>query len=102
VEETPNLRAVEKAFGKQGLVMVDVDFDEDLDKARAYVAREGLEGEGWRQAMAAGWARGEMESYAGGLPQIVLIDPEGKVAVRALRGAGMVEKVGAAMRGEKK
>ncbi|HVS72080.1 MAG TPA: sigma-70 family RNA polymerase sigma factor [Phycisphaerae bacterium] len=101
VEETPNIKATAAAGRKEGLAVMGVTFDRDLDKAREYVKEEGMTGAGWVQAAASGWGSSEVEPYALGIPQIYLVDPHGRIVAAGLRGEGMAEKVEALMTGKR-
>jgi RNA polymerase sigma factor (sigma-70 family) len=101
VEETPNIKATAAAGRKEGLVVMGVTFDSDLDKAREYVKEEGMTGAGWVQAAASGWGSSEVEPYALGIPQIYLVDPHGRIVAAGLRGEGMAAKVEALTTGKR-
>ena len=95
--ETPHLKAVFEAFGKDGrLVMVGLSLDKTQADPRQYAAKHGL---GWIQGFLGEWADGKLPDEYGvrGIPSIWLIGPDGKVIAKDLRGAQIKTAVATAL-----
>lgn len=92
--ETPSVKAAYEAFkNDQRLVMVGLSLDNDPEAPKKYVAENGM---GWTQAFLGNWDQANIpaEYKVDAIPQIMLLDPEGKVLARDLRGPAIRETVG--------
>ena len=77
----PELVKLGKELKDRGLTIVGINFDQDLDKARAAIEKHALP---WPQVFASEAAKGDPDlwrdvSGIDGLPRILLIDREGIV-----------------------
>ncbi len=83
------LKAVHDTYAKDNrLVMIGMNFDSEASIGEKYAKENGFK---WTQAFAGPWGQGALYQSYGleGLPDNVLIDPEGKVAARNLRGSNI-------------
>ena len=96
VAETPNLKAVWEALGKnEKFAMLGLSVDEKVDEPRDYAKENGIQ---WVQGFLGEWnnpaAKEAMSAYGvQGIPSIWLIGPDGKVVAKDLRGEKMKETV---------
>lgn len=96
VAETPNLKAVWEALGKNDkFAMLGLSVDEKVDEPRDYAKENGIQ---WVQGFLGEWnnpaAKEAMSAYGvQGIPSIWLIGPDGKVVAKDLRGEKMKETV---------
>ncbi|HUW85181.1 MAG TPA: carboxypeptidase regulatory-like domain-containing protein [Phycisphaerae bacterium] len=84
--ETPNLKAVWDAFGKDDrFVMIGLSLDKDPDTPRKYAAEHDLK---WVQGFLGEWSKTDVPAQYGvrGIPSTFLIDPDGKIIAKDLRG----------------
>ena len=84
--ETPHLKAVFEAFGKdKRFVVVGLSLDDSVDAAKKYAEENGL---GWTQGFLgrAPAERVTTDLGVNGIPAIWLISPDGKVVAKGLRG----------------
>jgi beta-lactamase regulating signal transducer with metallopeptidase domain/thiol-disulfide isomerase/thioredoxin len=84
--ETPHLKAVFKAFGKdEHFVMLGLSVDASVEPLKQYVAENGL---GWTQAFLGRGPseHGTVDFGVHGIPSIWLIGTDGKVVAKGLRG----------------
>jgi peroxiredoxin len=97
IEEMPNLKATNDAFGKSGrLEIVSLSYDEKLQNAAAYVQAQHLP---WQQCWVGDDAGQQaINAYSGnGYPQICLIGPDGIVLAKDLRGDKINSAIAAAL-----
>jgi thiol-disulfide isomerase/thioredoxin len=98
VEELPNLKAVYSAFGRDGrLDMIGLSLDEKPQDAKRFVQKNEIL---WNQAWIGDDAgKQTLDSYPArwGIPQILLIGPDGMVIANNLRGNEIKSEVGAAL-----
>lgn len=83
------LKAVHDAYGADDrLVMIGMNFDSEASLAQNAAKENGFK---WPQAFAGPWGQGTFYQSYGlqGLPDNVLIDPDGKIAARNLRGSNI-------------
>lgn len=83
------LKAVHETYAKDNrLVMIGMNFDAEASIGEKFAKENGFK---WTQAHAGAWGQGAVfQSYGlEGLPDNVLIDPEGKIAARNLRGSNI-------------
>ncbi|MGD2174868.1 MAG: carboxypeptidase regulatory-like domain-containing protein, partial [Candidatus Brocadiaceae bacterium] len=84
--ETPHLVEVWEEFGeREDFAMVGLSLDKGKDKPRAYAEEKGME---WVQGFLGDWSATNVPDRFGvrGIPAIFLIDPEGQIVARDLRG----------------
>ena len=96
-EETPHLKAVHEAFGRDDrLVMIGLSLDEEAKAPARYAADHGMT---WHQGFLGDWQEAKLPGAFGvqGIPSIMLIGPDGKVIATDLRGAQIKEAVGDAL-----
>lgn len=99
--ETPNLKAVYEQFGKrEDFVMIGLSLDQEKEKPIAYAKEKGTQ---WIDGFLGGEDKDGVAAKYGvrGIPSIWLIDPDGKVAARGLRGKGILEAVKKALEDKK-
>jgi hypothetical protein len=67
-----------------------VDLDSEVDKAKAYIADNGLT---WAQLFLGDWTTTGIPALYGAqtIPYITLYDPEGQIVVKDLRGPAIRE-----------
>jgi thiol-disulfide isomerase/thioredoxin len=97
LRETPYLKATHEAFGRDDrFAMVSLSLDEDREAPRRYVAKHAL---AWTQcAMSEEKRRSLLADYgATGIPQILLVDPDGRIVANNLRGDQIFKTVEAAL-----
>jgi thiol-disulfide isomerase/thioredoxin len=95
--ETPNLKAVYESYGKNPkFAMLGLSLDKTEQAPRDYAREEGID---WDQGFLGAWPKAALPARYGveGIPAIFLIDPEGKIAARDLRGEGISRAVGLAL-----
>ena len=95
--ETPNLKALYESFGKNPkFAMLGLSLDKAAAAPRDYARTEGI---GWDQGFLGDWSKATLPARYGveGIPAIFLIDPEGKIAARDLRGERIRRAVGSAL-----
>jgi thiol-disulfide isomerase/thioredoxin len=86
VEELPRLQAVHGRFGKDArFAMVSLSLDSDVQELRDFLRKNKLP---WQQVILGDWDEDQVTKSYGfsSIPQILLIDPEGKVVAAGLRG----------------
>jgi hypothetical protein len=87
------LKAVHDLYGKDDrLVMLGLNFDHESKVAETAIAQGGFK---WTQCYAGSWNASRLPASYGiqGLPEAVLIDPEGKILARNLRGSTIRTRV---------
>lgn len=93
VGETPNILAVQEAFkGDDRLAIVGLSMDDDPDAPRRYSEMKGLT---WTNGFIGQWDQTEVDDQIGigGIPDIRLIGPDGKLIANNLRGERILEAV---------
>lgn len=91
IAEMPYLREAQKKFGARGdFVMISLSLDDAIDKPRAFVKKNDMP---WNQGYL---GRGEVPEKYGvnGIPAIFLINPEGKIIAKELRGGAVCATLG--------
>ena len=81
------LKGLHDTYGKDNrLVMLGLNFDNETNAAQAAIAQAGLK---WTQCYAGPWNQTRLAALFGiqGLPDAVLIGPDGKIAAKNLRGS---------------
>ena len=98
--ETPHLKAVQDAFGKNDrFAMIGLSLDAKPEEPRKYAADNTLH---WPQGFLGEWSHSDLPRLYGvyGIPSIWLIGPDGKVVARHLRGEQIKEAVARALMGK--
>jgi thiol-disulfide isomerase/thioredoxin len=96
--ELPHLQEVyEKFKDRDDFVMIALSLDAEKEPLEAYLAENEMP---WVQAFLGDWSETKIPGAFGvyGIPGIMLIDPEGKLAAKDLRGAAMAEAVASALK----
>ena len=95
-KEMPNLKKVHASFARTGrFEILGLSYDEDGERLRKYVRQNGFD---WFQGYIRGWKMlVGIDGRFGvdGLPDIFLVDPQGKMAARDLRGEEISKVVAA-------
>lgn len=98
-EEVPYLKQTYEKYGSNPrFAMLSISLDRGPTPPRQYTAANGM---GWTQAF--GGSASEQEELAGkwnvnAIPAIFLVSPEGKIVASDLRGSGIVDAVGRALK----
>jgi peroxiredoxin len=92
VEELPHVKAAYEKYHDQGFEVIGVSLDKDGDKLAAFTKEKQMpwpqvfDGKGWQSKLA--------QAYnIRGIPATFLLDREGKVAAKDLRGEALTKKV---------
>ena len=94
--EMPNIKAVYEEYKSDPrVIVVGVDLDSEVEKAKSYIADNGLT---WAHLFLGDWTTTGIPSLYGvqTIPYITLYDPQGQVVVKNLRGPAIrdaVEKI---------
>ena len=97
VGDTPNLKAVHEAFGKdERFVLVSLSLDPDAQPAIDYVKKNEL---GWVHVFLGDWGKTKVPEQFGvrGIPAYFLIGPDGKLISKEVNGNNMKCEVEAAL-----
>jgi thiol-disulfide isomerase/thioredoxin len=97
VGDTPNLKAVHEAFGKdERFVLVSLSLDPDAQPAIDYVKKNDL---GWVHGFLGDWGKTKVLGQFGvrGIPAYFLIGPDGKLISKDVNGNSMKREVEAAL-----
>nr|BCX00074.1 MAG: hypothetical protein KatS3mg041_0120 [Bacteroidota bacterium] len=98
IEELPNLKAVWRKYRDKGLVIIGISLDEDIEAWKRFVRREQMDwvhiggGSGWEDPVA-------RQYRVQAIPATFLLDREGKIIARNLRGADLERAVAEALGG---
>jgi peroxiredoxin len=95
--ETPDLKATYDAYGKDPrFAMVGLSLDAMAASPKAYARENDIH---WIQGFLGEWLKATVPDLYGveGIPSIFLIDPDGKIAARDLRGDAIRQAVGKAL-----
>ncbi len=98
VAEMPNIRSVYEKYGKDGaFTVLGVSLDDDAKKVKRFVKKENV---AWPQIVAGPAQTNDIAKkyFVEGIPATFLIDPEGKVIAKDLRGPALEEAVRRAVR----
>jgi len=92
IKEKPNLEAVQKEFGGEDFMIIGLSIDLKIEQAKAFLDKKGS---GYLQGYISEEIKSELvkQIVDKGLPAIWLIDPEGKVIAKDLRGEQIKESV---------
>jgi peroxiredoxin len=97
VGETPYLKATYDAYGaKSNFVMIGLSLDDAVSAPVTYARKNNIK---WIQGFLGAWEESTVTKTYGvdGIPSIFLIDPEGKIIERDLRGEAIDAAVGRAV-----
>ena len=97
VGDTPNLKAVHEAFGKdERFVLISLSLDPDAQPAIEYVKKNEL---GWVHGFLGDWGKTKVPEQFGvrGIPAYFLIGPDGKLISKNVYGNNMKREVEAAL-----
>lgn len=90
--ENPNVLAAYNKYKHKNFTVLGVSLDEDGDKWKKAIKDDGMP---WTQVSdLKGW-KNEVSTYYGiqGIPSTLLIDPQGKIIAKDLRGVSLNEKL---------
>lgn len=88
--ETPRLKEVWKRYGgRDDFILISLSLDDELPKLKAYIEENNLE---WPQVCLNGWDGSGVQARYGvtGIPDILLIGPDGKIVRTGLRGRAIM------------
>ena len=90
--ENPNIVKAYKKYSKENFTILGVSLDEDREKWLEAIAADGLE---WKQISdLQQWNSAAVPLYGfEGIPYNVLVDPEGKIIAKELRGEALDQKL---------
>ena len=97
VGETPNMKAIYDAFGKNArFAMISLSLDSDPAAPKRFARNRDLV---WTQGFLGDWSNDKVTATYGvyGIPAIFLIGPDGKIVATDLRGARIHKTVAAAL-----
>ena len=92
-QESPNMVKLYNAFKNKNFTILSVSLDEDPVKWKEAIQRDGLV---WKTHVSdlRGWKSGMPQLYGfDGIPFTVLVNPEGKIIAKGLRGAALFQKI---------
>ncbi len=98
VAEMPNIRSVYEKYGKEGaFTVLGVSLDDDAKKVKRFVKKENVP---WPHIVAGPAQSNEIAKkyFVEGIPATFLIDAEGKVIAKDLRGPALEQEVRRALR----
>jgi peroxiredoxin len=92
IPEIPYLKEMDEMYGESGLRIVGISIDRDEKTLREFISEREM---GWPQIYVEdSWSGGINRLYnVSGIPRMYLIDPEGYIAARDLRGEEMVTTI---------
>lgn len=91
--EMPSVKVVYNTFKNDSrLVMVSLSLDKDMKEPVKYAQENGM---AWTQVFLGDWAKTSIPENYGvrDIPAVMLVDPEGKLAAKDLRGEAILSKV---------
>ena len=92
IPEIPHLKSLYETYQNDGFTVVGISLDRDIETLTDFIEEREME---WPQIyIEDGW-EGEVPRLfnVSGIPRMYLLDPEGKIIARDLRGEEMVSKV---------
>lgn len=92
-QESPNMVKLYNTFKNKNFTILSVSMDEDPVKWKEAIQRDGLV---WKTHVSdlRGWNSGMPQLYGfDGIPFTVLVNPEGKIIAKGLRGAALFQKI---------
>ncbi len=96
VDELPHLKAAYEKYHAEGFEVIGISLDKDGDKLAAFTKKHALE---WPQLFdGQGWQNKLAQAYGiRSIPATFLLDREGKIIAKGLRGTALATKVGEAL-----
>jgi thiol-disulfide isomerase/thioredoxin len=97
VFDTPNLKAVQEAFGKDDrFVLVSLSLDPEAQAPIDYVKKNDL---AWTHGLLGNWGKTKVPDHFGvrGIPCYFLIGPDGKLLKKDLHGSNLKSETAAAL-----
>ena len=87
-QEMPNVKRVYKKYNKSGFEIVGISLDSKLDQVQSYLKKNDVK---WPQHFdGKGWNNGVAQKYkVSSIPATYLIDRQGKIRYKALRGPAL-------------
>lgn len=99
-QEIPNLKKDYKEFSDKGVVFLSVSIDKDDAAWRKAMKEENMP---WTQVQAPKAGKDVMKQYQfSGIPYILVLDKEGKIVGKNLRGKTLTDKLSELVSGKKK
>ena len=99
-QEIPNLKEAYANYHDKGVEFFSVSIDKDDAAWRKAMKEENMP---WHQAQAPGAGKGVMKLYQfSGIPYILVLDKEGRIVAKNLRGKALSEKLDELLSGKKK
>lgn len=92
-QESPNMVKLYNTFKNKNFTILSVSMDEDPVKWKEAIQHDGLV---WKTHVSdlRGWTSGMPQLYGfDGIPFTVLVNPEGKIIAKGLRGAALFQKI---------
>ena len=92
-QESPNMVKLYNTYKNKNFTILSVSLDEDPVKWKEAIQRDGLV---WKTHVSdlRGWKSGMPQLYGfDGIPFTVLVNPEGKIIAKGLRGEALVQKI---------
>lgn len=96
VDELPNVLAAYKAHHADGFEIIGISLDKDGAKLAAFTQQQGMtwpqyfDGQGWQNKLSTAYG-------IRSIPATFLLDPEGKIIAKGLRGEALSNKVAEAL-----
>ena len=99
-QEIPNLKKDYKEFSDKGVVFLSVSIDKDGAAWRKAMKEENMP---WTQVQAPGAGKDVMKQYQfSGIPYILVLDKEGRIVGKNLRGQALTDKLSEMVNGKAK
>lgn len=98
--EIPNLKKAYEAYHEKGVEFFSVSIDKDEAAWRKAMKEEAMP---WHQAQAPGAGKDVMKLYQfSGIPYILILDKDGKIVAKNMRGEALTDKLDELLSGKKK
>lgn len=98
--EIPHLKEAYKEYSNKGVAFFSVSIDKDDAAWRKAMKEENMP---WTQAQAPKAGKDVMKQYQfSGIPYILVLDKEGKIVAKNLRGKALTDKLEELLSGKKK
>jgi len=99
-QEIPHLKEAFEAYNEKGVEFLSVSIDKDGNAWRKAMKEENMP---WAQAQAPKAGKDVMKQYQfSGIPYILVLDKEGKIVAKNLRGKALTDKLEELLSGKKK
>ena len=92
-QESPNMVKLYNTYKNKNFTILSVSLDEDPAKWKEAIQRDGLL---WKTHVSdlRGWSSGMPQLYGfDGIPYTVLVNPDGKIIAKGLRGEALFQKI---------